>query len=126
MPAKTAAGAELLRRALGFRMYMEVAEKDRAAFAERENIFSAYLPYAIVFGCVDKWARAFAGIDTARQTGAWYVGTSPFNALQLSSSLQGFSSDLGSAIAATAGSSGGSGFSGGAGGGGGGGGGGSW
>src|SRR5205823_12533888 len=69
---------------------------------------------------------AFAGIDTARQTGAWYVGTSPFNALQLSSSLQGFSGDLGSAIAATAGSSGGSGFSGGAGGGGGGGGGGSW
>lgn len=126
MPAKTAAGAELLRRALGFRTYMEVAEKDRAAFAERENIFSAYLPYAIVFGCVDKWARAFAGIDTAPQTGAWYVGTSPFNALQLSSSLQGFSSDLGSAIAATAGSSGGSGFSGGAGGGGGGGGGGSW
>jgi uncharacterized protein (TIGR04222 family) len=126
MPAKTAAGAELLRRALGFRMYMEVAEKDRAKFAERENIFSAYLPYAIVFGCVDKWARAFAGIDTARQTGAWYVGTSPVNAMQLSSSLQGFSSDLGSAIAATAGSSGGSGFSGGAGGGGGGGGGGSW
>ena len=126
MPSKTAAGAELLRRALGFRMYMEVAEKDRAKFAERENIFSAYLPYAIVFGCVDKWARAFAGIDTARQTGAWYVGTSPFNALQLSSSLQGFSGDLGSAIAATAGSSGGSGFSGGAGGGGGGGGGGSW
>jgi uncharacterized membrane protein YgcG len=126
MPAKTAAGAELLRRALGFRMYMDVAEKDRAKFAERENIFSAYLPYAIVFGCVDKWARAFAGIDTARQTGAWYVGTSPFNAMQLSSSLQGFSSDLGSAIAATAGSSGGSGFSGGAGGGGGGGGGGSW
>jgi uncharacterized membrane protein YgcG len=126
MPAKTAVGAELLRRALGFRMYMEVAEKDRARFAERENIFSAYLPYAIVFGCVDKWARAFAGIDTARQTGAWYVGTSPFNTLQLSSSLQGFSTGLGSAIAATAGSSGGSGFSGGAGGGGGGGGGGSW
>jgi predicted membrane protein DUF2207 len=126
MPAKTAAGAELLRRTLGFRMYMDVAEKDRAKFAERENIFSAYLPYAIVFGCVDKWARAFAGIDTAAQTAAWYSGTTPFNALQLSSSLQGFSSDLGSAIAATAGSSGGSGFSGGAGGGGGGGGGGSW
>ena len=57
-----------------------------------------------VFGCVDKWARAFAGIDTAAQTAAWYSGTTPFNALQLSSSLEGFSSDLGSAIAATAGS----------------------
>jgi uncharacterized membrane protein YgcG len=128
MPAKTAAGAELHRRTLGFRHYMEVAEKDRARFAERENIFSEYLPYAIVFGCVDKWARAFKDIDMSQQTASWYVGSGPFNAGVLSSSLQGFSSNLGSAISATPGSSGGSGFSGGggAGGGGGGGGGGSW
>ena len=127
MPAKTAAGAELLRRTLGFRQYMEVAEKERQRFAERENIFSAYLPYAIVFGCVERWARAFKDIDMSAQTSSWYVGNAPFNAIVLSSSLQGFSSNLGSAIAATPGSSGGSGFSGGgAGGGGGGGGGGSW
>ena len=128
MPAKTAAGAELLRRSLGFRHYMEVAEKERQRFAERENIFSEYLPYAIVFGCVDKWARAFKDIDMSAQTASWYVGNAPFNAFALSSSLQGFSSNLGSAISSTPGSCGGSGFSGGggAGGGGGGGGGGSW
>ena len=127
MPARTAGGAELLRRSLGFRQYMEVAEKERQRFAERENIFSEYLPYAIVFGCVDKWARAFKDIDTSAQTSSWYVGSGPFNAGILSSSLQGFSSNLGSAISSTPGSSGGSGFSGGgAGGGGGGGGGGSW
>ena len=127
MPAKTAAGAELLRRVLGFRQYMEVAEKERQRFAERENIFSEYLPYAIVFGCVEKWARAFKDIDVSAQTSSWYVGNAPFNALVLSSSLQGFSSNLGSAISSTPGSSGGSGFSGGgSGGGGGGGGGGSW
>ena len=127
MPAKTAAGAELLRRTLGFRHYMEVAEKERQRFAERENIFSDYLPYAIVFGCVEKWARAFKDLDMSAQTASWYVGNAPFNAIALSSSLQGFSSNLGSAISSTPGSSGGSGFSGGgAGGGGGGGGGGSW
>ena len=127
MPAKTAAGAELLRRTLGFRQYMEVAEKERQRFAERENIFSDYLPYAIVFGCVDKWARAFKDIDLSKQTASWYVGNAPFNAFALSESLQGFSSNLGSTISSTPGSSGGSGFSGGgAGGGGGGGGGGSW
>jgi len=127
MPAKTAAGAELLRRSLGFRQYMEVAEKERQRFAERENIFSEYLPYAIVFGCVEKWARAFKDIDMSAQTSSWYVGSGPFNVGILSSSLQGFSSNLGSAISSTPGSSGGSGFSGGgAGGGGGGGGGGSW
>ena len=128
MPAKTAAGAELLRRSLGFRQYMEVAEKERQRFAERENICSEYLPYAIVFGCVEKWARAFKDIDMSAQTSSWYVGSGPFNAGILSSSLMGFSSNLGSAISSTPGSSGGSGFSGGggAGGGGGGGGGGSW
>ena len=127
MPAKTAAGAELLRRTLGFRHYMEVAEKERQRFAERENIFSEYLPYAIVFGCVDKWARAFKDIDLSAQTSSWYAGSTPFNSFALASSLQGFSSNLGSAISSTPGSSGGSGFSGGgAGGGGGGGGGGSW
>jgi uncharacterized membrane protein len=127
MPAKTAAGAELFRRTLGFRRYMEVAEKERQRFAERENIFSDYLPYAIVFGCVDKWARAFKDIDLSAQTQSWYVGTTPFTSFALSESLQGFSSNLGSAISSTPGSSGGSGFSGGgAGGGGGGGGGGSW
>ena len=127
MPAKTATGAELLRRSLGFRQYMEVAEKERQRFAERENIFSEYLPYAIVFGCVEKWARAFKNIDMSAQTSSWYVGSGPFNAFALSSSLQGFSANLGSAISSTPGSSGGSGFSGGgSGGGGGGGGGGSW
>ena len=127
MPARTKTGADLLWKIRGFRRYMDVAEADRARFAERENIFSAYLPYAIVFGCVERWARAFAGIDTAAQTAGWYAGSGSFNAPALSSSLQGFSSDLGSAISATAGSSGGSGFAGGgAGGGGGGGGGGSW
>ncbi|HYU82622.1 MAG TPA: DUF2207 domain-containing protein [Candidatus Polarisedimenticolia bacterium] len=127
MPAKTAAGAELLRRTLGFRHYMEVAEKERQRFAERENIFSEYLPYAIVFGCVDKWARAFKDIDLSAQTSSWYAGSTPFNSFALASSLQGFSSNLGSASSSTPGSSGGSGFSGGgAGGGGGGGGGGSW
>jgi hypothetical protein len=128
MPAKTAAGGELLRRTLGFRHYMEVAEKERQRFAERENIFSEYLPYAIVFGCVERWAKAFKDIDTSAQTASWYTGSTPFSATAMSSSLQGFSSNLGSAIASTPGSKGGSGFSGGggAGGGGGGGGGGSW
>lgn len=129
MPQKTAAGAELHRRTLGFRRYMEVAETERQRFAERENIFSDYLPYAIVFGCVDRWARAFKDIDMTKQTASWYIGSGgPFNSGLISSSLMGFSSNLGSAIAATPGSSGGSGFSGGggAGGGGGGGGGGSW
>lgn len=130
MPRKTRDGAELLRRTLGFRHYMEIAETERQRFAERENIFSGYLPYAIVFGVVEKWARAFSDIDAARATSSWYTGSSlgAFSASDLSSNLSSFSNQVSSTIASTPGGSGGSGFSGGggSGGGGGGGGGGSW
>jgi len=130
MPRKTRAGAELFRRTLGFRHYMEIAEKERQRFAERENIFSEYLPYAIVFGCVEKWASAFKDIDATRATSSWYTGSAlgAFSANDLSSNLSSFSSQVSSAIAASPGGSGGGGFGGGggSGGGGGGGGGGSW
>ena len=36
---------------------------DEARFAERRNLFSQYLPYAVVFGATEKWARAFAHLD---------------------------------------------------------------
>ena len=127
MPARTAAGAEVLARTLGFKRYMETAEKDRAAFAEKEGLFTAYLPYAVMFGCVSGWARAFAGLDTTKAVSSWYVGPGPFNAVMFSSSLQTFSTTLTSTVVTTPAGSGGSGFSGGfSGGGGGGGGGGSW
>lgn len=128
MARRSAAGSELLRRTLGFRRYLETAEKHRAAFAEQEGIFSAFLPYAIVFGCVDRWAKAFAGLDReAAAVGGWYVGHGAFSPGTFSSELSTFSSTVSSTIAYTPGSSGSSGFSGGSsGGGGGGGGGGSW
>jgi uncharacterized membrane protein YgcG len=127
MSQRTAHGSELLRRVLGFRQYITTAETDRQRFNERANIFAEYLPYAIVFGAVDRWARAFREIDTTAATAAWYYGAGGFNAPEFSRNLEGFSSSVSSAIASTPGSSGSSGFSGGcAGGGGGGGGGGSW
>lgn len=128
MPRKTPAGAELARRAAGFRQYMVVAETDRQRFAEKEHIFADYLPYAIVFGCVDQWVKAFQGIDLAEVTRTWYTGQSlaAFNAAGFSHDLSSFSNQVSTAIASTPGGSGSSGFGGGAGGGGGGGGGGSW
>jgi type II secretory pathway pseudopilin PulG len=127
MPQRSAAGRELLQRTLGFRLYMTTAEKYRQQFAAKAQIFTQLLPYAIVFGCVSMWAKAFEGIDTSA-TNSWYVGNAPFQAAFLASSLQSMDASISSAIAYTppsAGSS--SGFSGGSsGGGGGGGGGGSW
>jgi len=128
MSQRTAAGHDLLRKTLGFRLYMGTAEKYRQQFAEKAEIFTQLLPYAIVFGVVNRWAKAFEGIDTSASNG-WYVGNAPFQAALLSSSLQSMNDNISSAISASPPSSGsGSGFGGGGGSGGGvgGGGGGSW
>lgn len=128
MASRTAAGREVMQKTLGFRLYMTTAEKYRQQFAEKAEIFTQLLPYAIVFGCVTRWAKAFEGLDTSA-TNNWYVGNAPFQAALLSSSLESMNSSLSSAIAAAPPSSGSaSGFGGGgfSGGGGGGGGGGSW
>src|SRR3989454_656494 len=128
MASRTAAGREVMQKTLGFRLYMTTAEKYRQQFAEKAEIFTQLLPYAIVFGCVARWSKAFEGIDTSASN-SWYVGNAPFQAAFLSSSLESMNSSLSSAIASTPPSSGSSsGFGGGgsSGGGGGGGGGGSW
>ena len=127
MTQRTATGRELLQHTLGFRLYMTTAEKYRQQFAAKADIFTQLLPYAIVFGCVTMWAKAFEGIDTSA-TNAWYVGAGPFQAALLSSSLQSMNANISSAIAFSPSSGSSSGFGGGgfSGGGGGGGGGGAW
>ena len=127
MPRRTAAGREALRRSLGFARYIRTAETHQQAFAERAGIFTEYLPYAVAFKAVDRWAKAFKDIDIQAATRAWYAGSSRFDAGSFSSTLGSFQSTVSSAMSATPGGSGRSGFSGGSsGGGGGGGGGGSW
>jgi uncharacterized protein (TIGR04222 family) len=128
MPRRTAKGAEMLHRTLGFAKYMKTAEVHQQAFAERANLFTEYLPYAIAFKCVDRWARAFKDLDMQQATAGWYSGSSGFNAVNFSSTVDSYSTSVSSTIATTPGGSGGSGFGGGgsSGGGGGGGGGGGW
>jgi uncharacterized membrane protein len=128
MSVRTAAGRDLMQHTLGFRLYMNTAEKYRQQFAEKAEIFTQLLPYAIVFGCVTQWAKAFEGIDTSHTDG-WYVGSTPFQAALVASSLESLNASISSAISTAPPSSGSSsGFGGGgfSGGGGGGGGGGSW
>jgi uncharacterized membrane protein YgcG len=131
MPARTGKGSAMLSRVGGFRRLFDEGEEDtRQRFAEQQGIFSQYLPYAIVFGCTKKWARAFEGLD-AQQLGAasWYRGPTVFSALVLASAMDNFeTSATGTLYASQPSSSSSSGFSGGgfSGGGGGGGGGGSW
>ena len=130
MPARTAKGSALYSRVLGFRRLFDEGDEDvRARFAEQHDIFSQYLPYAMVFGVTEKWARIFAGLG-AEEVGAasWYTGSSQLNTILLAGAIERFgTSATGTLYASAPSSSGLSGFGGGfAGGGGGGGGGGSW
>jgi uncharacterized membrane protein YgcG len=127
MPRRTAKGTGVLRRVAGFRRFIDESEKDRARFAEQKNLFSEYLPYAIVFGATEKWARAFAGLGDEALQPSWYGGSSNFTAVGFAHSIDGFAVTTAGTITSTPAGSGSSGFSGGSsGGGGGGGGGGSW
>ncbi|MGH2773753.1 MAG: DUF2207 domain-containing protein [Actinomycetota bacterium] len=129
MPHRTAKGTAVLRRVKGFRRFIEDSEVHRARFAESKNLFSEYLPYAVVFGATKKWARAFAGLNgELPETGGWYVGHHPFTVGSFSDSMDSFAVTTAGTIVSTPSGSGSSGFGGGgfSGGGGGGGGGGSW
>jgi len=126
MPKRTEKGAEAYWKILGFKEYINTAEKYRAQFYEKENIFEKYLPYAIIFGLVDKWAKAFEGIY--QNPPSWYEGDfgPQFTTFIFINSIDRSLSRLNSAFLSRPGE-GVSGFGGGfSGGGGGGGGGGSW
>ena len=136
-PARTADGHAVLVQSQGFRQYLETAEADQIKFEEGEDIFSRYLPYAIAFGCADRWAAVFrelASRGVAMPQPTWYVGPNfyygGFGGDSFGSvidSLDSFSHAAATVqTQSSSGSSGFSGFSGGGGGGVGGGGGGSW
>jgi uncharacterized membrane protein len=125
MPARTAMGARLQERVLGFEEFLTRVESDRYQRVIRTpEMFERFLPYAMAFGVEQRWARAFQ--DICREPPSWYVGTGPgtFNSTVFTSHMSAFSSRAGSAMSSSPRSSGGSGFGGGGGSGGGGGGGG--
>lgn len=127
MPKRTKRGIDLLRQIKGLKLYMEIAEKDRQRFYEKENIFEKLLPYAIVFGMTELWVNKVKMIYGEEQFNAmipaWYIGSN-FNFSSIDSFTNNFNNIVSSVSSAPHSSSGfgGGGFSGGGGGGGGGGG----
>jgi len=137
MRRPTPRGRKVLDELLGFKDYLEVAEKDemnlRNPPEKTPQLFEAYLPFALALGVEQVWAEKFAAVLGAirgpRGGGyqpSWYSGA--WDSSRIGSNIGSVSSGLGSAISSSVtppGSSsggGGGGFSGGGGGGGGGGG----
>lgn len=137
LKAPTLEGRALIDEIDGFKMFLEVAEKDYLQWSappERTpELFEKYLPHALALGVDQQWAEKFSAIlATASAAGqeyrpVWYQGQSmrSFSAVGFASTLNNtFSSSIVAAQSAPGSSSG---FSGGSsGGGGGGGGGGGW
>jgi uncharacterized membrane protein len=141
MRAPTALGRQFLDKIEGFRLYLDVAEKDELALRHPPEktpaLFEAYLPYALALGVEQAWAEQFAEVfDRIKDsTGeayqpSWYhgrwrsgwFGGSTRNFAKMTSALNGAISSA----STPPGSSSGSGGGGSSGGGGGGGGGGGW
>ena len=133
---RTATGSAYLAQAKGFELYLRTAEKETLQFEEGEDIFSKYLPYAMVFGVADRWSKLFADLGAQglyQANTSWYVGADLMHGYYFASAMNNLTHSMSDAMQAarmdgmsssTGGSSGFSGFSGG--GGFGGGGGGSW
>lgn len=131
---RTPDGRAVCDQVEGFRQYLATAEADQLRFEEGEDIFSRYLPWAIVFDLAERWSRICADLVAMGRIPDvepyWYGGNfriSTFNAGLLASTLTTSATPMPSSTSSGTGFGGGSGFSGGfSGGGGGGGGGGGW
>lgn len=108
MPVKTPEGVRIKEHLLGFKKYLDVAEKDRIDFhsspeqhtSEPERtmeLFDACLPYAIVFGVEEKWAKQFK--DIYIEEPSWYSGGvgNAFSPVIFASDFSHFTSQMSSA-----------------------------
>nr|WP_246308905.1 DUF2207 domain-containing protein [Kineosphaera limosa] len=117
MPARTAKGSAVYAQTLGFRQYLETAEANQIKFEEAQSIFSRYLPYAIVFGCAERWAKVFNEVAEAAELQGytidmptWYIfygaHTGMFNFGSIADGMEDFATTAAGTFAATPGSSG--------------------
>lgn len=119
MAARTANGSAVLAQSLGFRQYLVTAEANQIRWEEAQDVFSRYLPFAIVFGVAEKWARTFEEVAAAAAAVGhtipaplWYQGPfGPGGFGSLAASMDSFSTTAAGTFVSTPGSSGTSGFS---------------
>jgi uncharacterized membrane protein YgcG len=91
---RTADGRAVCDQVEGFRTYLATAEADQLRFEEGEDIFSKYLPWAIVFELADRWAELCSQLVAMGrlpdETPYWYSGSynmAFFNTAFLTSAL---------------------------------------
>lgn len=119
---RTALGSAILAQARGFELYLRTAEADQIRFEEGIDVFSRYLPYAVVFGVAERWTTIFNELaadgryqfDTPWCPGSGYGIGYGFAYSSFADSMSGLSHSMSASMqAASQATSGGSGFGGG-------------
>lgn len=94
MPAKTELGSKVYGEILGFKMYLETAERFRLQNLEPKD-FEKYLSYAVVLGLEKQWAEKFKDIYIEKPE--WYEGTT-FNPVLIGIFTHNFSNSFSQTI----------------------------
>ncbi len=104
MPAKTTRGATVLAHTLGFRAHLYRGEAAEGPSGDRVALFSRYLPYAVVFDSVSRWAGTVAdvGADGSREDNLyWYEGPAEWDLSNFAESMRSFTLATSGAISAS-------------------------
>ena len=77
---RSGVGRALTDQVEGFRTYLATAEADQLRFEEGEDIFSRYLPWAILFDLTERWTKVCEQLVAMGRLSAdapyWYYGSS--------------------------------------------------
>ncbi|WP_067967286.1 DUF2207 domain-containing protein [Nocardiopsis trehalosi] len=104
VPAKTRQGSVVFAHTLGFRAYLLGADAEHVPQGHRVHLFSRYLPYAIIFDNVDRWAAILstAGRDELDEHSLpWYVGPDDWRLEDFTDSITAFTLTLTGVISNT-------------------------
>ena len=98
MPAKTKLGSSVFAHTMGFRDYLLSPRAQSAPPGQRVELYSRYLPYAVIFDDVERWANilaeaAITDLSPEELTGdglAWYTGPQEWRIEDFTNSITTF------------------------------------
>jgi len=75
---RSAVGRAYADQVAGFREYLTTAEADQIKFEEGQDIFSEYLPWAVIYDVADRWTKICSQLVSEGKLAAiqptWYYG----------------------------------------------------
>jgi hypothetical protein len=101
-PARTSRGGRVLNELRGFREYLASADGSDVPEHQREELFSRFYPYALVFGLGERWATALAARDDDEDPDEpiyWYGAPADWHLSDAAPSLLHLSTGLNAALA---------------------------